>query len=110
MEQQLDTDQSKGEAGKLEELSELRAELNDRPQNISLHEKQVRILLSLPMADEFSDALDGLASLVTLSPSEYSVRDDMEIGRDYSRSRHLDELPWQATRAPFHLGFVCPGY
>lgn len=53
----------------LEELSELMVDLDARPLDVNLLKRQVRILASLPMAEEFIEATNTLSSLVALEPS-----------------------------------------
>lgn len=52
---------------RLEELSEIMVELEDNPMDVQLHRRQVDILQSLPMLDEYIEAIRSLATLVMLS-------------------------------------------
>lgn len=66
------SEQSNDPSHLLQELSELIVKLDAQPLDVSLLRRQVQILASLPMTEEFNDATDTLSSLVSLEPGRGS--------------------------------------
>lgn len=68
---EVDEAQQRDGSNSLEELSEIMVELEDRPGNVSLLRRQVRLLRSLPMTDEYLEAVETLQSLVMIDVCEF---------------------------------------
>lgn len=73
----MEADSSSGnrdaDSERLQELSEIVVELQDAPMDVRLRRRQVDILRSMPMMDEYVEAVHTLADLVMLSDGECTL-------------------------------------
>lgn len=72
MDVDVPSDEASSEAQILKELSELIVQVDSRPLDVHLLKRQVQILASLPMKEEFIEATNTLSSVVALDPGKLS--------------------------------------